>query len=89
MSIIVDAIKKVQDNFAESKKKDFSKTYEKLHGHQGDQGNTVSDRIREKTTWYKNVYVLTCIFFAVGALLYTVLDFSGQPGLPVKPMARR
>ncbi len=84
MSIIDDALKKIQDNLAERKEEDFSETYEKLHGHQYDQGKTVSGQIREKTIWYKNVYVLTCIFFAVGGLLYTVLDFSGQPDLPLK-----
>ncbi|MGR3174050.1 MAG: tetratricopeptide repeat protein [Candidatus Scalindua sp.] len=85
MSIIDDALKKTQANLAKRKEKDFSKTYEKFHGHQDYQENTVSGQIRVKTIWYKNVYVLTCIFFAVGALLYTVLDFSGQPDLPIKP----
>ncbi len=86
MSIIDDALKKTQASLAERKKKEAS-------GVQGDNQNNRDDtvsgrktpgRAGKKIIWYKNIYAILCISVAVGALLYTILDYSGQPDLPLK-----
>ncbi|MHC4308020.1 MAG: AAA family ATPase [Planctomycetota bacterium] len=47
----------------------------------------VDSTIRRKV-WYKNIYVLTFIFFAVAGMLYVVLDFYGLTTL-LKPSGQK
>ena len=44
---------------------------------------------KKKKSWYKNIYVLLCIFCAIGSLSYKVLDFHGQPVTILKSPFRK
>ncbi|MHC4138329.1 MAG: hypothetical protein ACYSR1_00470 [Planctomycetota bacterium] len=75
MSIIDDALKKTQAKLEKRKGKEGLKSYDRPNEHQDEKEDTVSgqvlsDKIKEKTVWYKNTYALLSIFLSVAGLIY-------------------
>ncbi len=67
------------------------KIYGKLHRFQDHQEDIKPDQMipgstKKKSVWYKNTYILLCIFFIFGGLLFTImLNFPYRPILSLKP----